>query len=119
MPCEAPVSERSAGVTLVLTTAPDAETGERLVRQLVDERLAACGNLVPGVVSIYRWEGAVQREGEVLVLLKTCGGSVERLFERVVELHPYEVPELLGFPVGAGLAAYCQWVAAETAKVGS
>jgi periplasmic divalent cation tolerance protein len=114
-----PVSGRPADVTLVLTTVPDGDTGERLVRQLVDERLAACGNLVPGVVSIYRWEGAVQREGEVLVLLKTCGGSVERLFQRVTELHPYRVPELLSFPVGAGLAAYCEWVAAETAEVGA
>jgi periplasmic divalent cation tolerance protein len=113
------MSERSADVTLVLTTVPDAETGERIVRKLVDERLAACGNLVPGVTSLYRWEGAVQREGEVLVLLKTRTGTVDRLFRRVTELHPYQVPELLSFPVGAALPAYCAWVAEETMEVGA
>lgn len=106
-------------VSLVMTTAPDRETGERIVRQLVDERLAACGSLVPGVCSIYRWEGAVAREDEVLVLLKTRGASVERLFRRVAELHPYRVPELLGFPAAAASSAYSAWVAEETAEVGA
>lgn len=113
------MTEHSVDVSLVLTTVPDQETGERIVRQLVDERLVACGNLVPGITSIYRWQGAVQREGEVLLLLKTRAGAVERLFRRVPEIHPYDVPELLAFPVGAGHPPYCGWVADETAEVGA
>lgn len=106
------------GVSLVVSTAPDRETGERIVRRLVEERLIACGNLVPGVASVFRWEGEVRREDEVLVLMKARTDSLERLFGRVVELHPYEVPELLSFPVGKGLPAYCGWVVEETAEVG-
>lgn len=113
------MTQRTVDVSLVLTTVPDRETGARIVRALVDERLAACGNLVPGVTSIFRWEGAVQEEAEVLVLLKTRGGAVERLVRRVAELHPYEVPEVLSLPVGAGLPAYCGWVAEETEEVGA
>lgn len=111
--------QRTADVSLVLTTVPNRETGERIVRTLVGERLAACGNLLPGVTSIFRWEGAVQEEEEVLVLLKTRGGAVERLLGRVAELHPYDVPEVLSLPVGAGLPAYCGWVVAETEEAGA
>lgn len=109
----------SSEVSLVLTTVPDMETGERIVHRLVDERLAACGNLVPGVASIFRWQGAVQREGEILVVMKTRTAAVEPLFRRVAELHPYEVPELLSFPVGSGSRAYCGWILEETAEVGA
>ncbi|HEX7243088.1 MAG TPA: divalent-cation tolerance protein CutA, partial [Longimicrobiaceae bacterium] len=76
------MSTGGTDIALVLTTVPDAETGERIVRALVDERLIACGNLLPGVASIFRWKGEVQREGEVLVLMKTRTASVERLFRR-------------------------------------
>jgi len=113
------MTEHSVDVSLVLTTVPDQETGERIVRQLVDERLVACGNLVPGVTSIYRWRGEVQREGEVLLLLKTRADAVDRLFRRVPEIHPYEVPELLVFPASAGHPPYCGWVVEETAEVGA
>ena len=108
-----------AEVSLVLSTAPDADAAERLVRQLVEERLIACGNLVPGVASIFRWKGEVQREEEVLVLMKARTGALDRLMRRIVELHPYEVPEVLSFPVGKGLPAYCGWVVEETAEVGA
>lgn len=103
-------------ISLVVTTVANMETGERLIRQLVEERLIACGNLVPGVVSVYRWEGAVQREGEALILMKTRESSVDRLFARVAELHPYAVPELLALGVAAAGAAYSRWVATETAE---
>ena len=113
------VSGPAAEVSLVVSTAPDPATAERIVRQLVEERLIACGNLVPGVASLFRWGGGVQREEEVLVLMKTRTESLDRLFARVAELHPYEVPELLSFPVGKGLPAYCGWVVEETAEVGA
>lgn len=94
----------------VLVTAPDADTAARIARTLVEERLAACGNLVPGVRSIYRWEGAVHDEAEVLLVLKTTTGAVDRLRARVVELHPYSVPEVLALPVSAGHEPYLAWL---------
>jgi periplasmic divalent cation tolerance protein len=98
------------GVQLVLMTAPDAETAERIVRTLVEERLIACGNIMVGVDSIYRWQGVVERGAEVLVMMKSTAARIPQLLERGAELHPYEVPELLVFPVGAGYAPYLAWV---------
>lgn len=102
-------------VLLVLTTAPGAEEAARLARTLVEERLAACGNVVPGLRSIYRWEGKVQDEGEALLLLKTTRARFPALKERLLALHPYEVPEVLALPVEAGAERYLSWVGAETA----
>jgi periplasmic divalent cation tolerance protein len=103
------------GVVLALSTAPDAATAERIARALVDERLIACMNVVPGLTSIYRWGGEVRRDSEVLMLMKTRPGRVDALRARISELHPYEVPELLVAPVVDGLAPYCRWVRDETA----
>lgn len=102
---------------LVLITAPDVETAERLVGELLEERLVACGSIVPGVRSIFRWEGEVQREAEVLVILKTVAARVPTLLERVAALHPYDVPEILALPVDAGYGAYLEWVRRESAGV--
>ena len=104
-------------LTVVLTTVPDRETGERLVRALVDERLVACGSLVPGLTSIYRWEGRVETSSELLVLLKTPAERIAELFERVAELHPYELPELVALPARAVSEAYSRWVRDETIEV--
>lgn len=101
------------GVTVLLMTAPDAATAERLGRAVVDERLAACANVVPGITSIYRWEGEVQTEPEVLMIVKTTVEAVGPLMERVAELHPYDVPELLALPVEAGAVKYLNWVGSE------
>jgi periplasmic divalent cation tolerance protein len=102
------------GQSVVLMTAPDAATAERIARALVEERLIACANLLPGVTSVYRWEGRVQAEAEVLVVMKTREALLPALFERAAALHPYQVPELVAAPVAAGLAAYCRWVDEET-----
>ncbi len=98
---------------LVLVTAPDAEAGARLGRALVDERLAACVNVVPGLRSIYRWEGEIQDDAEVLLLVKTRADRLENLTTRVRELHPYDVPEVLVLAVDGGSADYLDWVRAE------
>jgi len=103
----------STDVRTILLTAPDAETAERIGRALVEERLAACANVVPGVVSVFRWEGAVRREAEALVIVKTVAARVEEVRARVVELHPYDVPEVLVLPVVGGHAPYLAWVAEE------
>lgn len=97
-------------VRVVLVTAPDAETAARIARALVGEGLAACANLVPGVRSIYRWEGAVQDDAEVLLVLKTSRSRCPALAARVKDLHPYELPEVIALPVEGGSEAYLAWV---------
>lgn len=104
---------------VVMVTAPDVPAAERLVEALVEERLAACGTIVPGLQSIFRWEGAIRREPEVLIVLKTVAARVEAVLERVPELHPYDVPEVLVVPVEAGHGAYLEWVRRESAGAGS
>lgn len=99
---------------VVLTTAPDREVALRLSRGLVEDGLAACANILPGVTSIFRWEGKVETADEVLVVLKTRVERVDDLVERAVQLHPYDVPEFLSLPVESGHHPYVAWVLAET-----
>jgi periplasmic divalent cation tolerance protein len=100
---------------VVLVTAPSQDAAEQLASIVVEERLAACGNIVPGVTSIYWWEGAVQQDAEVLIIFKTEQSAAPRLMARVAELHPYAVPESLVLPVTAGLAPYLAWITANVA----
>lgn len=102
-------------IRTVLVTAPDMATGELLGKALVEEHLAACANIVPGVVSLYRWKGEVHRDAEVLMIVKTTGGRVEDVRRRVVELHPYDVPEVVALAVDEGHEPYLAWVQGETA----
>lgn len=106
--------EGDTGARLVLMTAPDRAVAERIVRALVEERLVACGNIVSGMTSIYRWRGEIERDDEVLVLMKTRAGTVADLLARAPALHPYEVPELLVLPIEAGHRPYLEWVEACT-----
>src|SRR5512139_1160832 len=99
---------------VVLVTTPSPERAAEIARALVEERLAACGNVVPGLRSIYRWEGKVQDDLEALLVLKTTRARFEGLRERVLALHPYQVPEVIALPVEAGSAAYLAWIAGET-----
>ena len=103
-------------VRVGLITAPDAETGSRIARALVEERLAACVNLVPGIRSIYRWEGALEEDAEVLLVVKTRADRAGDLAGRVAELHPYDLPEVVLLPVVGGSLAYLDWVRAEAAS---
>ncbi len=95
---------------VVLMTAPDAAAAERIARALVDERLAACVNIVPGVRSIYRWEGKVEDSTEVLLVAKTRAALFERLEARVRALHPYDVPEIVALPLTDGSRPYLSWL---------
>ncbi len=99
---------------VAFATAPDETVAARIAHALVDERLAACANLVPGVRSIYRFRGVVEDEREVLLVIKTCADRIDALAERLRALHPHEVPELVVLPVTGGLAPYLAWVRAET-----
>jgi periplasmic divalent cation tolerance protein len=100
-------------VVAVLTTASDHESASAIATRLVEERLIACANVLPGAMSIFRWDGAVREESETLVLCKTTQGNVDRVLERISELHPYDVPEILALPVAAGSERYLAWVADE------
>lgn len=97
-------------VVVVLCTAP-AEHAERLATTVVEERLCACVNLLPGVRSVFRWQGRVDTADELLLVSKTTAAAAPRLRQRLQELHPYDVPEVLELPVRGGLAAYLAWVA--------
>lgn len=99
---------------VILITVPNAEVGERLARALVEERLAACVNRIPGLISVYRWQGKIERDPEELLVVKTRQELVSAVSERVKTLHPYQVPEIISLPVKDGSAAYLEWVAAET-----
>lgn len=99
---------------LVLSTAGSTEEAERIARALVDERLAACVNIVPGVRSIYRWRAAVHADAEVLLVIKTVREQFDALRRRVRELHSYELPELVCLEPAGGDAEYLAWVVAST-----
>jgi uncharacterized protein involved in tolerance to divalent cations len=95
---------------LVLSTVATPEDGERLARALVERRLAACVNVLPQVSSYYRWKGDVQRDEERLLVIKTRTDRFEDLRRVLVDLHPYEVPEVIALPIAAGHAAYLAWL---------
>jgi periplasmic divalent cation tolerance protein len=96
-------------------TAPDLETGGRIASALVEERLAACVNLVSGIRSIYRWEGRIEEDAEVLLVVKTRADRAGALVDRVGELHPYDLPEVLLLPAVGGSLPYLDWVRGEAA----
>jgi periplasmic divalent cation tolerance protein len=98
-------------VLVCLCTCPDRMTGNEIAESLVREGLAACVNVLPGVHSVYRWHGAVHHAEEVLLLAKTTRARMEALQARLLELHPYELPELLAVEAAGGLPAYLDWVA--------
>jgi periplasmic divalent cation tolerance protein len=111
----APTTDNPAGcgasaVQVVLCTCPDAEAAGRLASGLVEERLAACVNILPAIRSIYAWRGEVQDEAEALMIIKTTHEAYPAAEAWLKEHHPYEVPEVLSVPVQDGLAAYLEWV---------
>jgi periplasmic divalent cation tolerance protein len=99
---------------LVLCTCPDADSAARIARTLVGERLAACVNRVPGLTSLYRWQGEIHEDNEVLLLIKTRRERFEALRARIVELHRYDVPEVIALEIAAGHAPYLEWLHTET-----
>ena len=104
----------AVSVLICLCTCPDRASADRIASALVEERLAACVTLLPGVQSVYRWEGRVERAEEVQLLVKTTRDRFDALRRRLPGLHPYEVPELLALEARDGLPAYMEWIARET-----
>ncbi len=97
---------------VVLTTCPDESTAARIARELVESRLAACVTRQP-VHSTYTWQGRINDEPEVLLIIKTLASRFAELEKRLQSLHPYDVPEIIALPVAAGSAAYLAWLSAE------
>jgi periplasmic divalent cation tolerance protein len=97
-------------ILVVMSTFPDTETARQVGRLVVEESLVACVNVVPGIRSIYAWNGAMRDEAEVLMILKTTADRFPALRERLVALHPYDVPEVVAVAVAGGHDAYLRWV---------
>jgi periplasmic divalent cation tolerance protein len=97
---------------MVFTTFASADDAARVVRALVEERLIACGNLLPGARSLYRWQGRVADEPEVVVLMKSRKQDWAALISRLHELHPYETPECVALRIAAGAPGYMAWLEA-------
>ncbi len=101
----------SEAIVLALSTFPDRETAQRICNQLVDEKFAACANILPGVESIYRWKGKLESANETLVFFKLTEDRQSAFQERLRSLHPYEVPEIIFLQISNGLPEYLRWVA--------
>ena len=95
---------------MVLNTCPDSDTAGRIAAELVDGKLAACVQVLPGLQSYFHWDGKVDRADEYLLLIKTSSASYPALEQRIRELHPYELPEIIGVPVSRGLPGYLSWI---------
>ena len=104
-----------ADVSVVLCTCPTVAAGHALAHTLLEERLVACVNMVDGVRSIYRWDGAICEDNEVLLVIKTTTDKLSELTTRIANIHPYDVPEVLALPTIAGHSPYLDWVAASVA----
>jgi len=101
---------------VILNTCPDLETAEAIANTLVDEELAACVNIVPGVRSVYLWEGQRTTSQEHLLLIKAMASDYEAIEETILELHPYELPEIIAVSISAGLPEYLDWLGVEDAE---
>jgi len=98
----------------VYITTPDRDTALVIARALVEEKLAACANILGPITSIYRWEGKVHEEGEVALIAKTDAARAEALIARAKALHPYQVPCIVAWPIVAGFEPYLDWISAES-----
>ncbi len=95
---------------LILNTCPNQETADAIATALVEERLAACVNILPGIQSVYRWQGKTEQETELLLIIKARADALDKIKRRIVELHPYELPEVIAVPIGGGLEQYLEWI---------
>ncbi len=108
------IDNESMQALIVICTCPDEVVAKRIAEALVGERLAACVNLLPAVASTYRWEGKICRETESMMLIKTTRDRFQALRERLLSLHPYDVPEIVAVDIATGSAAYLDWIGRET-----
>lgn len=108
------ISAASSSPLLVLTNLPDQASAENLARELVEQKLAACVNILAPCTSIYRWQGSIENATEIPLLIKTASAAYPALEDAIRRLHPYELPEIVQVPLSGGLPAYIQWLIGET-----
>lgn len=101
-------------VRILFSTIDSKQSAQRIAHQLVEERLAACVNIISNVTSIYKWKGTTEEADEYLLVIKTPEDRLKKLIARIVELHPYDAPEVMAFPVEDGYLPYLDWVVSET-----
>ncbi len=109
---------RADDAVVILSNAPDLLLAKRIAHVLVEEHLAACVNLGASGLSMYMWQGKLEGADEIPITIKTTAGRAPALVQRLLQLHPYEVPEVLVLPVAGGTASYLQWLREQTAAVG-
>ena len=101
----------------VYVTVPDKDAGRKVAEALVSARLAACVNIIPGVESVYWWDGKVNSDPELLLMIKSRAGHLSELTEKVISVHPYDVPEVISVPITGGSEKYLEWINASTSKL--
>lgn len=99
---------------LALCTCPDEDVAERIASELVTAGHAACANIIPGLTSVFFWEGKAEKDPEVLLLIKTTGRAYPAMEESIQEMHPYELPEIIAVRIDRGLGEYLSWISSET-----
>ena len=112
-------SSAATALSLCFITTPNMTVAENIAASLVTKKLAACVNIVPGVTSVYEWQGTLEKSQEHLLIAKTRTQLIEALISDVKKNHPYEVPEIISTPLGPGSAEYLKWVLSSTDRVTS
>ncbi len=107
-------ARQSTAYLLILCTCPDQATAQNIANQLVDQALAACVNILPGLTSVYQWQGKREISQEHLLLIKTTDAAYPALERAITALHPYELPEVIAVPIAQGLTGYLQWIEQQT-----
>jgi len=102
--------------TVVYVTTPDEKTAKTIANKILEKKLAACVNIIPNINSIYRWKGKIEEDQEALMIIKTRRELFETLTKTIKEMHPYEVPEVIGIPIIEGYKAYLEWIKDETGE---
>jgi periplasmic divalent cation tolerance protein len=102
--------------SLVLSTIDSRKAAEKIAHHVVEERLAACVNIISDITSVYKWKGALERASESLMVIKTTRERLPQLIERIKELHTYELPEVIALPIEDGYPPYLEWIVSETTE---
>jgi len=103
----------SSEFIVIYSTVPDLQTARLISQDLIEKKLAACVSILPGIESVYRWQGTVHSEAEFLLIIKTSAEKFRSLEAEIIHLHPYQVPEIIALPVSAANEKYIQWVRGE------
>ena len=104
------IEQNSNEHCLVLCTCPDQPSATSIAQTLINEQLAACVNIVPGIMSVYRWQGKIEKSSELLLLIKTKQTALPRIETTIIDRHPYELPEIISIPISNGLTDYLSWI---------